>query len=53
MAKTKHKTEKKEKKATRQGRISQVIGAVTDVQFDPGDQPDPAAQAAPAASKKA
>ena len=40
MAKTKHKTEKKEKKATRQGRISQVIGAVTDVQFDPGDQPE-------------
>src|SRR5256714_2156027 len=38
MAKTKAKPEKK--KTERQGRISQVIGAVVDVAFDPGDQPE-------------
>src|SRR5436189_6154555 len=31
---------KVEKKAAREGRISQVIGAVVDVEFDPGDQPE-------------
>jgi len=41
VAKTKHKTEKK-KEATnaREGRIHQVIGAVVDVAFDPGAQPE-------------
>ncbi|HEY0829557.1 MAG TPA: F0F1 ATP synthase subunit beta [Candidatus Dormibacteraeota bacterium] len=38
MAKTKAKPEKK--KTERQGRISQVIGAVVDVEFDAGDQPE-------------
>ena len=38
MAKTKHKTETK--KAAREGKISQVIGAVVDVEFPPGDQPE-------------
>ena len=38
MAKTKAKPEKK--KTERQGRISQVIGAVVDVEFDAGAQPE-------------
>jgi len=38
VAKTKHKTETK--KAAREGKISQVIGAVVDVEFPPGDQPE-------------
>src|ERR1700694_3646150 len=38
MAKTKAKPEKK--KTERQGRISQVIGAVVDVEFEAGDQPE-------------
>src|SRR6184192_3249329 len=52
MAKTKAKAPKTEKadaghaqggpnkKAPREGRISQVIGAVVDVEFGPGDQPE-------------
>jgi F-type H+-transporting ATPase subunit beta len=44
MAKTKPKAPKAEakaeKKAAREGRISQVIGAVVDVEFDAGDQPE-------------
>src|SRR5712691_12616161 len=40
MAKTKSKTAKAEKPSAREGRISQVIGAVVDVEFDPGDQPE-------------
>src|SRR6266513_344416 len=52
MAKTKAKGQKTEKadaghaqgapnkKAPREGRISQVIGAVVDVEFGPGDQPE-------------
>src|SRR3982074_642405 len=38
MAKTKH-TPKVEKKA-KEGRVSQVIGAVVDVEFPPGEQPE-------------
>src|SRR3989475_4172443 len=38
MAKTKAKPEKK--KTAREGRISQVIGAVVDVEFEAGDQPE-------------
>ncbi len=39
MAKTKPH-EKKNKATKGQGRISQVIGAVVDVEFEPGDQPE-------------
>src|SRR5476651_1955754 len=39
MAKTKH-TPKAETKKTKDGRVSQVIGAVVDVQFPPGEQPE-------------
>ena len=39
MAKTKVRTEEK-KKATRQGRIVEVIGAVVDVEFDAGQAPE-------------
>src|SRR3982074_2868821 len=38
MAKTKH-TPKADKK-TKEGRVSQVIGAVVDVEFPPGEQPE-------------
>src|SRR5919109_1437880 len=43
MAKTKPKAETKretKKKGERSGRITQVIGAVVDVEFEPGDQPE-------------
>src|SRR5512135_1040377 len=37
VAKTKQKTERK---TTKEGRVSQVIGAVVDVEFPPGEQPE-------------
>src|SRR5574340_1722351 len=40
MAETKTKTQAKTEKKHRAGRVSQVIGAVVDVAFDPGDQPE-------------
>jgi F-type H+-transporting ATPase subunit beta len=39
MAKTKH-APRPEKKTTKDGRVSQVIGAVVDVEFPPGEQPE-------------
>src|ERR1700676_3511760 len=39
MAKTKH-TAKSDQKKTRDGHVSQVIGAVVDVEFPPGEQPE-------------
>jgi F-type H+-transporting ATPase subunit beta len=39
MAKTKH-APKPEKKTAKEGRVSQVIGAVVDVEFPPGEQPE-------------
>src|ERR1700674_5192840 len=39
MAKTKH-TSKTEGKETKDGHVSQVIGAVVDVEFPPGEQPE-------------
>ena len=38
MAKTKHAT--REQKATKDDHVSQVIGAVVDVQFPAGEQPE-------------
>src|ERR1700704_4616323 len=40
MAKTKHAPKDEKKKATKDGHLSQVIGAVVDVQFPPGEQPE-------------
>src|SRR5260370_40399811 len=40
MAKTKAKREKKTKTPSRVGRIHQVIGAVVDLEFDAGAQPE-------------
>src|SRR3979490_3433586 len=39
MAKTKH-APKPDKKTAREGRVGQVIGAVVDVEFPPGEQPE-------------
>src|ERR1700675_675080 len=39
MAKTKHPP-KTESKKTKDGQVSQVIGAVVDVEFPPGEQPE-------------
>ena len=39
MAKTKHKTERAAHDV-KSGHVSQVIGAVVDVQFPPGEQPE-------------
>src|SRR6267143_1570987 len=39
MAKSKH-APKPEKKTAKEGRVSQVIGAVVDVEFPPGEQPE-------------
>jgi F-type H+-transporting ATPase subunit beta len=40
MAKTKQRKEDPAKKKERNGRITQVIGAVVDVEFDAGEQPE-------------
>src|SRR3982074_2628140 len=40
MAKTKHAPKADHKKAGKVGRVSQVIGAVVDVEFPPGEQPE-------------
>ncbi|HEY8953927.1 MAG TPA: hypothetical protein VIP78_15365, partial [Candidatus Dormibacteraeota bacterium] len=43
MAKTKHPAQdqkKDQKKDSKDGHVSQVIGAVVDVQFPPGEQPE-------------
>jgi F-type H+/Na+-transporting ATPase subunit beta len=40
MAKTKHAAKDEKKQQTKDGHVSQVIGAVVDVQFPPGEQPE-------------
>ena len=40
MAETKQKTQKKTERGVKSGHVSQVIGAVVDVQFPPGEQPE-------------
>src|ERR1700704_6734900 len=40
MAKTKHAPKDEKKKATKDGHLSQVIGAVVDVEFPAGEQPE-------------